>query len=182
MSRIGKLPIEIPQGVKVNLSDGRISVSGPKGELSMAIRDEVKVSVEGSTIRVERRDDSRLARSLHGLTRTLIANMVKGVSQGFEKKLEIVGVGYRAELKGDTLVLSLGYSNPVSYRLPEGISAKVDKQTSITISGCDKQLVGQVAAEIRSLRPPEPYKGKGIRYSDEVIIRKAGKAGKGAGG
>ncbi len=182
MSRIGKLPIEIPQGVKVELKDGRISVSGPKGSLSLPLRDEVSVTVEGSTIKVERRDDSRQARSMHGLTRTLIANMVKGVSEGFEKRLEIVGVGYRAELKGDTLVLALGYSNPVNYRLPEGISAKVDRQTSITLSGCDKQLVGQVAAEIRSLRPPEPYKGKGIRYSDEVIIRKAGKAGKGAGG
>ncbi len=182
MSRIGKLPIEIPQGVKVNIAEGVISVSGPRGNMSLPLRDEVSVTVEGSTIKVERRDDSRVARSMHGLTRTLIANMVMGVSEGFEKKLEIVGVGYRAELKGDTLVFSLGYSNPVNYRLPEGINAKVDRQTSIVISGYNKQLVGQVAAEIRSLRPPVPYKGKGIRYSDEVIIRKAGKAGKGAGG
>jgi large subunit ribosomal protein L6 len=149
--------------------------------MELALRDEVTVEVDGSVIRVSRKDDSREARSLHGLTRTLISNMVKGVSEGFSKRLEIVGVGYRAEVKGTSLNLSLGYSHPINYELPKGVTASVEKQTSVILKGADKQLVGQVAAEIRGFRPPEPYKGKGIKYADEVIRRKAGKAGKGAG-
>ncbi len=182
MSRIGKRPVDIPQGVKVTVEGKNVKVSGPKGNLELSVRDEIGVEVDGSTVRVVKKVENRFARSLYGLTRTLIANMVKGVSEGFERRLEIVGVGYRAEIKGREIVLNLGYSNPVRYVLPEGVSAVVEKNTSLTIKGTDKQLVGQVASEIRSLRPPEPYKGKGIRYADEVIQRKAGKAGKGAGG
>jgi large subunit ribosomal protein L6 len=181
MSRIGKQPIDIPQGVKVDLSDKAIKVKGPKGELECVLKDEVTVEVDGSVIRVSRRDDSRQATSLHGLTRSLISNMVKGVSEGFEKRLEIVGVGYKAEAKGSSLNLILGYSHPINYELPKGITASVEKLTSIILKGTDKQLVGQVASEIRDFRPPEPYKGKGIKYADEVIRRKAGKAAKGVG-
>lgn len=182
MSRIGKLAITVPSGVKVALSGGTIKVNGPQGALEMPVRPEVKVNISDSVVKVERADESRAARSLHGLTRTLIANMVKGVSEGFQKKLEIIGVGYKADVQGSTVNLALGYSHPVKYELPKGITAAVEKQTLITIKGADKQTVGQVAADIRSLREPEPYKGKGIKYSDEVIRRKAGKAGKAAGG
>lgn len=182
MSRIGKLPITVPAGVKVNLSGEKISVSGKEGALEFSVRPEVGVEMKDGVIRVQRKDESRLARSLHGLTRTLIANMVKGCAEGFQKRLDIVGVGYKADVQGNTVNLALGYSHPVKYALPKGISAAIDKQTAITIKGADKQLVGAVAADIRALRMPEPYKGKGIKYADEVVRRKAGKAGKGAGG
>lgn len=182
MSRIGKLAIQVPQGVKVALEGSLVKVSGKEGALELPVRPEIKVEMKDSSIQVKRADDSRTARSLHGLTRTLIANMVKGVSEGFTKRLDIVGVGYKADVQGSTVNLALGFSHPVKYQLPKGISATVDKQTAIIIKGADKQAVGQVAADIRALRPPEPYKGKGIKYSDEVIRRKAGKAGKAAGG
>lgn len=179
MSRIGIQPIEVPNGVSVKIDGANVQVKGPKGELSLTAREEVSVKAEGSTVNITRADDTRMARSLHGLTRSLISNMVVGVNEGFSKKLEIVGVGYKAEAKGDTLNLTLGFSHPINYKLPKGITAKVDKQTMVEISGADKQLVGQVAADVRSFRPPEPYKGKGIKYIDEVVRRKAGKAGKG---
>ena len=182
MSRIGKNPVVIPSGVNVNISGNTVKVKGPKGELSFDWRDAVSVAIDGAEVKITRRDDSREAKSLHGLTRTLIDNMVKGVSEGFEKKLEIVGVGYKAEAKGKTVVLNLGFSNPINYTLPKGIVVAVEKQTSVTVSGADKQMVGQVAAELRGFRPPEPYKGKGVKYAGEHIRRKAGKAGKGAGG
>ncbi len=182
MSRIGKQPIDIPSNVKVAMEGATIKVTGPEGSLDLSVRDEVDVTINGSVITVNRKNDSKTARELHGLTRTLIANMVHGVSKGFEKRLEIVGVGYRADVSGDVINLSLGYSHPISYTLPKGVKASVERQTSITLKGADKQLVGQVAADIRAMRPPEPYKGKGVKYADEHIRRKAGKAGKGAGG
>ena len=182
MSRIGKQPIDIPSNVKVAMEGATIKVAGPEGSLDLSVRDEVDVTINGSVITVNRKNDSKTARQLHGLTRTLIANMVHGVSKGFEKRLEIVGVGYRADVSGDVINLSLGYSHPISYTLPKGVKASVERQTSITLKGADKQLVGQVAADIRAMRPPEPYKGKGVKYADEHIRRKAGKAGKGAGG
>ena len=181
MSRIGKVPVNIPDGVKVALDGQTVSVTGPKGSLSLDIKPEIEVKIEDSQVVVRKKGDSRSARELYGLTRTLIANMVEGVSKGFEKKLEIVGVGYRAAVQGKVLNLALGYSHPILYELPEGISVSVENQTQVTVSGIDKQLVGQVAAEIRAFRKPEPYKGKGVKYADEVIKRKAGKAGKGAG-
>ncbi len=180
MSRIGKVPVSIPDGVKVAIDGQTVSVTGPKGSLSIDLKPEIEAAVDGSTVVVKKKGDSRAARELYGLSRTLIANMVDGVSKGFEKKLEIVGVGYRAAVQGRVLNLSLGFSHPVHYDLPEGISVNVENQTQVTISGIDKQLVGQVAAEIRAFRKPEPYKGKGVKYADEVIKRKAGKAGKGA--
>lgn len=182
MSRIGKKLIEIPAGVKVTNVPGRVQVAGPLGNLELAVRPEIKVDVKGNAVHVERGDDSRLSRSLHGLTRTLIANMVAGVHSGFEKRLDIVGVGYKAEAAAGVVNLALGFSHPIRFELPKGISAVVDKQTSVVIKGADKQLVGQVAAQIRALRPPEPYKGKGIKYAGEIIRRKAGKAGKAASG
>lgn len=182
MSRIGKRNINIPSKVKVTLDKGVLKASGPIGDLEMPLRQEVKVEITGSSINVQRADESRAARSLHGLTRTLIDNMVKGVNEGFEKKLEIIGVGYKADIQGEVVNLSLGYSHPIKYPLPKSVKATVDKQTLITLKGPDKQLVGQVAADIRALRMPEPYKGKGIKYANEVIRRKAGKAGKAAGG
>lgn len=181
MSRIGKLAITVPNGVKVALDKGLVKVNGPQGSLELPVRPEIKVEVKDSTVSVQRTDEGRLARSLHGLTRTLIANMVKGVSEGFQKKLEIIGVGYKADVQGSTINFALGYSHPVKYELPKGVKATVDKQTLITLAGPDKQVIGQVAADIRALRKPEPYKGKGIKYSDEVIRRKAGKAGKTGG-
>ena len=182
MSRIGKQPINIPSGVAVKLDGVTVRVKGSQGELSLVPRDEINVSVDKDVVNVTRKNDSRTARALHGLTRSLISNMVVGVSEGFTKKLEIVGVGYKAEVKGDILNLSLGFSNPVNYRLPKGVKAAVDKQTLIELKGADKQLVGQVAAEVRGFRPPEPYKGKGIKYVGEIIKRKAGKAGKATAG
>jgi len=181
MSRIGKNPISVPSGVKVSVSAGQVQVTGPKGTLQMPLKPGVTVDVNGQVVEVKRADDGRTARSLHGLTRTLIANMVKGVSEGFHKKLEIVGVGYKADVQGSNVNLTLGYSHPIKYELPKGITAAVEKQTLITVTGTDKQVVGQVAADIRAFRKPEPYKGKGIKYSDEVIRRKAGKAGKAGG-
>ena len=178
MSRIGKLPIEIPAGVKVNVSGLDVRVEGPKGSLSRTIMDGVTVSVTDKQLAVVRNDDSIAARSAHGLVRTLINNMVVGVTKGFERALEINGVGYRAEAKGNVLNLSLGYSHPINYDLPNGITVEVDKMTKILVKGIDKELVGQVAAKIRDFRGPEPYKGKGIKYAEETILRKAGKTGK----
>jgi large subunit ribosomal protein L6 len=178
MSRIGKLPIAIPQGVKVIYSDALLKVDGPKGSLSRQIMDGVTVNVEGANITVQRNDDGIRSRSAHGLTRTLINNMVVGVTKGFETALEITGVGYRAEAKGDVLNLSLGYSHPINFQLPKGITVEVEKMTKVLVKGIDKELVGQTAAKIRSFRGPEPYKGKGIKYANETILRKAGKTGK----
>jgi large subunit ribosomal protein L6 len=177
MSRIGKKPVEIPSGVKVALSGQTLNVEGPKGKLSRELHESVQVEVAAQQIQVASgADQSNTA--LQGMTRTLIANMVDGVTKGFQKVLEINGVGYRADLQGKVLNLALGYSHPINYPLPDGISAEVEKQTKITLSGIDKELVGATAAKIRSFRAPEPYKGKGIKYADERIIRKAGKTGK----
>ena len=176
MSRIGKQPVVVPEKVQVALDGANINVKGPKGELSFEHHPGVTVAQEGTEIIVKPVDDSNKNRALWGLTRTLIFNMVTGVTDGFTKGLEFNGVGYKAAVSGSTLTLNLGYSHPINYELPEGVSAKVEKNT-ITISGINKELVGFAAAKIRSFRPPEPYKGKGIKYSDEVIIRKAGKTG-----
>lgn len=176
MSRIGRLPISIPQGVKVTLEDRAIRVEGPKGKLRTEIPTVVQVKVDGSQIRIGREAEERKVKALHGLTRKLIANMVEGVSRGFSRVLEINGVGYRAEVKGTELHLSLGYSHPIVFPLPSGVTATVDRQTVVTLHGADKQLLGKTAAMIRGLRPPEPYKGKGVKYREEVIKRKAGKA------
>ena len=178
MSRIGKLPIEIPKGVKITYSEPCIRVEGPKGVLSRDVMSEVTLNLSETLLTVQRADDSIKARSAHGLTRTLINNMVTGVTKGFETALEISGVGYRAEIKGDVLNLSLGYSHPINYELPKGINVEVEKMTKILVKGIDKELVGQVSAKIRSFREPEPYKGKGIKYGGEKILRKAGKTGK----
>jgi large subunit ribosomal protein L6 len=177
MSRVGKLPVELPQGVTVNVQEDVFSVKGPKGELNQSYLPFVKFNVGDSAVEVSRIDDTKKAKSLHGLYRNLLNNMVIGVSQGFEKILVINGVGYRAELKGNSLLLNLGYSNQVEYVLPEGIEVNVEGQNKVSIKGIDKVLVGQVAAEIRSIRPPEPYKGKGVRYENEHIRRKEGKTG-----
>lgn len=178
MSRIGKLPIEIPQGVKVTLTDSILKVDGPKGSLSRRMMEGVSVEVSEKSLTVKRADDSIKSRSAHGLTRTLINNMVTGVTKGFETGLEISGVGYRAEAKGDILNLSLGYSHPINFQLPAGITVEVDKMTKVLVKGIDKEIVGQTAAKIRAFRGPEPYKGKGIKYAGETILRKAGKTGK----
>lgn len=179
MSRIGKKPIPLPSGVKVAVAGRTINVEGPKGKLRRDLVDGVRIAVEADRIVVELQEGAdKKADSLHGLTRTLVANMVDGVTKGFEKVLEITGVGYRAEVKGPVLNLALGYSHPVEYPLPQGITAEVEKQTKITVRGIDKELVGATAAKIRSFRGPEPYKGKGIKYAGERIIRKAGKTGK----
>ncbi len=176
MSRIGKIPVEIPAGVKVSQDHSLIKVEGPKGKLSMEVPKGIDVILSGNKIEVKRPSDDRKERSYHGLVRTLVANMVKGVSMGFEKNLEIAGVGFRAEIAGKTLKLVIGFSAPVEYAVPDGIQIKVDKQVNIAVSGIDKQLVGRVAAEIRSLKKPEPYKGKGIKYAGEQIRRKVGKS------
>jgi large subunit ribosomal protein L6 len=178
MSRIGKLPVAIPAGVKVSLDGNKMTVQGPKGNLAQELHERMVIAVESAQILVSRPTDEKSDSALHGLTRSLINNMVVGVTTGFEKVLLITGVGYRAEVSGNVLTLALGYSHPVVFALPEGISAEVEKQTKITVRGIDKQLVGSAAAKIRSFRRPEPYKGKGIKYSDEKILRKAGKAGK----
>ena len=175
MSRIGKLPIEIPTGVKINLDDSVLKVEGPKGCLSRRIMEGVAAKLSEKNIVVSRADDSIKSRSAHGLTRTLINNMVIGVTKGFETALEITGVGYRAEAKGDVLNLSLGYSHPISFQLPTGITVEVEKMTKVLVKGIDKEMVGQTAAKIRSFRGPEPYKGKGIKYAEEKIRRKEGK-------
>jgi large subunit ribosomal protein L6 len=176
VSRIGKLPITLPSGVKLAVDANAVRVEGPKGKLASTLPHGVGVKIDGNVVRVERASDDRKARALHGLTRKLIANMTHGVSQGFSRVLEINGVGYRAEVKGQEIHMTLGYSHPVVFPLPAGITASVERQVVITVSGADRQLVGEIAAEIRSLRPPEPYKGKGIKYREEVIRRKAGKA------
>lgn len=182
MSRIGKLPVKIPSGVTVTIDDHALSVKRGTAELSRRLNPEMRVSVQGDTVVVERPSDSKLHRSLHGLTRTLVWNMIEGVSKGYEKQLELVGVGYRAARQGDVLVLNVGYSHPVRYPLPKGITIDVPEPTRINIRGANKEVVGQVAAEVRKIRPPEPYKGKGILYRGERIRRKAGKTGKtGAG-
>jgi len=178
MSRIGKLPIIVPKEVSVTLVDSVLTVNGPKGNLSRSVMSEVMVAIEDGKISVTRPDDAIKSRSAHGLMRTLINNMVVGVTAGYQTDLEINGVGYRAEVKGSDLVLSLGYSHPVVYPLPSGISVDVEKMTKLAIRGIDKELVGQTAAKIRSFRGPEPYKGKGIKYATETILRKAGKTGK----
>lgn len=179
MSRIGKSPIPVPSGVSVDLDNGHVTVSGPKGSLEHDLAPGITVAVDDGQIQVGRDDDERQTRALHGLTRSLLANMVTGVTEGFQKRLEIVGVGYRANAKSATeLELQLGFSHPVSVVAPEGVTFEVPQPTQIGVIGIDKQTVGQVAADIRSLRKPEPYKGKGIRYQGERIIRKAGKSRK----
>ena len=175
MSRIGRKPIDLPDGVTVELAPGRVGVKGPKGELEQEVSPEMKVEQEDGELTVERPTNRGDHRALHGLTRSLIANMVEGVTEGFEKRLEIQGVGYRAALRGRNLELALGYSHPVSVEAPEGIEFELPQPTEIVIRGIDKQLVGQVAADIRKRRPPEPYKGKGIRYRGEHVARKVGK-------
>ena len=179
MSRIGRMPIAVPAGVTVEVAENnKVTVKGPKGTLERVLPAEMTIEVEGAEVKVSRPNDLKRMKSLHGLTRTLINNMGVGVSQGYEKTLEINGVGYRAQKQGKTLVLSLGYSHPVEMTDPEGIEVVCDGQNKMIIKGIDKEKVGQYAAEIRSKRGPEPYKGKGIKYSDEVIRRKVGKAGK----
>ena len=176
MSRIGKQPITIPANVTVDLEDGHVRVKGPKGELARSLPREISVRREDGTILVERSSDSGTQKSLHGLTRTLVANMVTGVTEGFTRRLEVNGVGYRAAVVGGNLALQVSYSHPVVYPAPAGITFAV-QGNAITVSGADKELVGEVAAQIRRVRPPEPYKGKGIKYAEEVIRKKAGKAG-----
>ena len=178
MSRIGKLPVAVPSGVSVDVADGEVRVKGPKGELRQRVLDVVSVRVDGAQVLVERKGDEKVHRSAHGLTRTLVSNMIEGVSKGFRKSLEIQGVGYRAAKSGERVNFTLGFSHPVSFEAPTGISLSVEGTNKVHVEGIDKQQVGQVAAEIRNLRPPEPYKGKGVRYEGEVIRKKLGKAGK----
>jgi len=175
MSRIGRKPVAVPEAVTVEIEPGRVAVKGPKGELSQRVSADMKVEQADGAITVQRPTNRGEHRALHGLTRSLIANMVEGVTEGFEKRLEIQGVGYRAQLKGSKLELALGYSHPVSVDPPDGIDFEVPQPTEIIVRGIDKQLVGQIAADIRKRRPPEPYKGKGIRYRDEHVMRKVGK-------
>lgn len=177
MSRIGLAPIEIPSSVEVTFDGPNVTVKGPKGSLARAFSERISFGQEDGTINVKRDGDDREARSLHGLSRALLNNMVIGVTQGYQKELTAVGVGYRANLNGKTLELQVGFSHPVHIETPDGIEFEVPEQTKIIVRGIDKELVGQVAADIRSVRPPEPYKGKGIRYADEYVRRKAGKAG-----
>jgi large subunit ribosomal protein L6 len=176
MSRVGKLPVSIPGGVDIKIGDGQIEVKGPKGSLDLATHPAIDIRVENNQALVTPLDDSRIARQQHGLRRTLLANAVTGVTKGFDKTLEVIGVGYKVNVQGNTVVLNVGFSHPVNFPLPDGVQAKVDNN-KIIISGCDKQVVGEVAAQIRRVRPPEPYKGKGIKYSDETVRRKAGKSG-----
>ena len=177
MSRIGNQPITLPKGVDVKVDGARVRVKGPKGELEREVRPEVAVKVEDGEVVVTRELNTKQHRAYHGLTRALVANMVDGVSEGFQKTLEIVGVGYRADKRGNDLVLTVGYSHEVKYPAPQGIDISTPNQTTIVVAGIDKQKVGQVAAELRAVRPPEPYKGKGIRYQGEQVRRKAGKTG-----
>jgi large subunit ribosomal protein L6 len=175
MSRIGKQPIGIPDGVKVQVDGSVVRAEGPKGKLTQPLPTGMTASVESKQLVITRGDDSRTARAIHGLTRALVANMVNGVKSGFERKLEIVGIGYRAQMQGKNIQLALGYSHPVIFPLPDGITAEIDKQVSLTLRGADKALLGETAAKLRALRKPDPYKGKGIRYADEVVRRKVGK-------
>lgn len=181
MSRIGRIPVTIPSGVTASQKDGELAIKGPKGELVLRPADGIRVQIEKEGVTVLARDDERRSRQLHGLTRTLIANMVEGVTKGFSRTLEIVGVGYRAQLSAKKLTLQLGFSHPIVVEPPPGIDVRVEGVNKITVSGADKQLVGEFAARIRRLRPPEPYKGKGVRYEGERVRRKLGKAGKTAG-
>lgn len=176
MSRIGVKPIIVPKNIKVNIGEDRINVDGPKGKLQFAIHSGIKLGMEADLLKVSRSSNSKRERMLHGLTRAMIVNMIKGVSVGFTKELEIVGVGYRAQVSGKKLTLQLGFSHPIEYMIPEGITIETPKPNQIVIKGPDKQKVGQVAADIRAYYPPEPYKGKGIRYVGEYVRRKAGKA------
>lgn len=177
MSRIGKKPIPVPDGVKVQVSESTFTAEGPKGKVSEALLEGVSVSVENGEVQVVRGSDQRQMRARHGLMRSLLANAVQGVSEGFTKSLDVVGVGYRGEVKGQELHLALGFSHPVVYTIPQGIDVEVERNTRITVRGASRQQVGQVASEIRRLRPPDPYKGKGVRYSDEKLRLKVGKAG-----
>jgi large subunit ribosomal protein L6 len=177
MSRIGKMPIPIPAGVKVTVQDGKVTVEGKNGKLTQSYHPLVEIDVQGSTCVVRRKEESQQARAMHGLYRKLVSNMVTGASAGFSKVLLVNGVGYRAEMRGEALVLNLGYSNPIEYPVPPGISISVEGNNRILVSGADRQVLGQVCAEIRALRPPEPYKGKGIRYEKEFVRRKVGKTG-----
>jgi large subunit ribosomal protein L6 len=177
MSRVGRLPIPIPDKVSVQVSDHTVKVTGPKGTLTLAAHSAIDVQVKDRHVVCGRPSDEKLHKALHGLTRSLIANMVEGVTKGFERKLELVGVGYRAAIQGPNLSIALGFSHPIVYPVPPGVRIEVKDQTQLTVSGMDKQLVGAVAAKLRSFRPPEPYKGKGVKYSDERIRRKAGKTG-----
>jgi large subunit ribosomal protein L6 len=175
MSRIGRKPVPIPPGVKVQVEGSLVRAEGPKGKLSQPIPAGLQAAVDGGKLTIARQGDDRKIRALHGLARAVVANMVTGVKDGFERKLEIVGIGYRAQAQGRNLQLSLGYSHPVIFPLPEGITAEVDKQTLVTLRGADKALLGETAARLRALRKPDPYKGKGIKYADEVVRRKVGK-------
>jgi large subunit ribosomal protein L6 len=178
MSRIGRLPITVPSGVTVTVDGQAVNVKGPKGELSLTVASPIEVALEDGTLTVTRPDDERASRSLHGLTRTLIANQIIGVTDGYSKGLEIVGTGYRVQAKGNSLEFALGFSHSITFDPPAGISFEVEGNTKVTVRGIDKQAVGEVAANIRKLRKPEPYKGKGVRYAGEVVRRKAGKSGK----
>jgi large subunit ribosomal protein L6 len=178
MSRIGKKPVPVPAGVDISITGQTVAVKGPRGSLERTFTDRVDLTLEDGTVLVARKDDARESRALHGLSRALLANMVIGVAEGFRRELSIVGVGYRAALKGSGIELQLGFSHPVQVTAPEGISFEVPEPTRVIVSGIDKEQVGQVAADIRKLRPPEPYKGKGVRYLNEQVRRKAGKAGK----
>lgn len=175
MSRIGRMPIVVPKDVKISSDPPKVEVTGPKGQLHYSMPRGISVAMDGAKVSVQRANDERSSKALHGLARSLIANMVTGVTRGFEKKLEIIGVGFRADVEKTALKLTLGFSHPVIYPLPEGIRVEVEKQTLVTVKGIDKQLVGTVAAKLRSIRPPEPYKGKGIRYLGEHIRKKVGK-------
>jgi large subunit ribosomal protein L6 len=175
MSRIGKQPIRIPQGVKIQVEGMTVRAEGPKGKLAQPVPAGLTTRVADGTIVIERQGEDRRVRALHGLARALVANMVTGVKDGFERKLEIVGIGYRAQMQGKSIQLALGYSHPVLFPLPDGVTAEIDKQTAITLRGADKAVLGQTAAKLRALREPDPYKGKGIRYAGEVVRRKVGK-------
>lgn len=178
MSRIGRKPIILPDGAKLNLEDKTIVVSGPNGTLKRDLLANLELEIAGNSVLVKRTKEDLITKGFHGLMRTLINNMVEGVSKGFEKKLEIVGIGYRAEMQGDSIVFYLGYSHPIKFVLPEGITAQVDKQTQVTIRGINKELVGEVAAKMRMLRKPDVYKNKGVKYASETLRKKAGKTGK----
>jgi large subunit ribosomal protein L6 len=177
MSRIGKMPVQIPQGVKVNIAGSKITVEGPKGKLEQDLLPEIEFDIKDDSITVTRKNESKRVRALHGLYRSLINNMITGVSSGFTKELQINGVGYRAEIKGKTLVLNLGYSNPIEYPIQDGIDIKVEANTRLIVSSINKQQLGHVCSIIRGFRPPEPYKGKGVKYKEEIIRRKIGKSG-----
>jgi large subunit ribosomal protein L6 len=177
MSRIGRKPIAIPKGVEVGIQGQQVEVKGPKGRLELRVHELCSVRISDGSVLVARGAEHRSARALHGLTRALVANMVHGVTEGFERKLEIQGIGYRVQMAGRNLTFTLGYSHPIVYALPEGVTAEVEKQTGITLRGVDKYLVGQTAAQLRALRPPDSYKGKGVRYAGEVVRKKVGKTG-----